>query len=59
MQDDSKSLLPNLLCVRGHSPIGRGRTLSNYRKEHDMTGVVFLIAVSALLIGSMVISSDA
>ena len=59
MQVGSKSLLPNSLCVRGRSPIGRGRTLSTTERTHTMTGVVFLVCVSALLVGSLIVSSDA
>ena len=59
MQVGSKSLLPNSLCVRGRSPIGRGHMLPTTERTATMTGVVFLICVSALLIGSLVVSSDA
>lgn len=59
MQVGSKSLLPNSLCVRGHSPNrSRAHALHN-RKDLTMTGVVFLVCVSALLIGSLIVSSDA
>lgn len=59
MQVDSKSLLPNSLCVRGSLPFRAAGARSSQPKGPTMTGVVFLVCVSALLIGSLVISSDA
>ena len=61
MQVGSKvSLLPKSNGARGSLPFRAAGVLAPHnRKERTMTGVIFLLAVSALLGGSLVMSSDA
>ena len=61
MQVASKvSLLPKQRAPAARSPSEpRARFLPDNRKEPTMTGVLFLLAVSALLGGSLVLSRDA
>jgi len=59
MQVGSKAFPPQLPVRPRHSPIWpRAHALHN-RKELTMTGVVFLVCVTALLVGSLIVSSDA
>lgn len=59
MQVGSKFLLPNSLRVRDSPQSVAGACSPTTERTATMTGVVFLICVSALLIGSLVVSSDA